>query len=225
MTISKVTELLNSYLASSDESFLTKLNEALLECNSDDESTRSKINDQCKEEFGDNLWNYLEDNTRELIIGSFADIDHQKEHNLNASSSFSNIASSLESELKSKIFNDFNAYLKKRIDKYSDDYDRQYLEALNSDEGFVPAAMMVRKLKYMKNPKGISKDLRNFLEGCWNIYSLSDDDKINDAFSLIKIRNDNADGTINKQYDEWSNTEKLTIKVLRWFIFSCDCFD
>ncbi len=222
--ISSALELLNSYIASNDEALLAQLKDALLECDNTDSSLHDSFFKQCKKEFGEKLWNCLDGETQELIIGSFADFEHQKKNKLNVSSSFSSIASSFEAELKSKIFNDFNTVIKEKIDNYNEKFDQQYVDALTFGN-FVPAAMMVSKLKYMKSPKGISKDLRSFLEDYWDIYSLSDDNKIDEAFELISVRNDNAHGSTNKQYDQWQEVKEMTVRVLRWFIFSCDYFN
>ena len=67
--ISSALELLNSYIASNDEAILTQLKDALLECDNTDSSLHDSFFKQCKKEFGEKLWNCLDSETQELIVG------------------------------------------------------------------------------------------------------------------------------------------------------------
>lgn len=225
MEESKVLELLNRYIVSKDESDLSALQLSLEKANQEDEGSRSNIIRECELDFGKELWDHLDEtNTKELIISSCADIVNEKRNHTNASSSFFNMALSMESELKTKIFNDFNSSIKDKIDSFTDPYDKEYVNGLKSKTGFVPVAQMLYKLKYLKNTGGIPEELRNYLSADWDISSLSNKKAIERAFELAAIRNNNGHGVTNFAYDDWPKVKQLAIKVLDWFIFSCLSF-
>ena len=174
---------------------------------------------QCQKDFGDKLWNKLGIHAQEHLISSTCLFEKSKELGIDISIIIFGLAETLEDELKDKIFNDFNESIKDKLDSYKKSFDEQYV-AKWKNEHYVPARMCITKLKYIgiRNPKGISKDLSAYLFGSWDIFGLSKEEAIENAYDFIDIRNDRGHGTLEYEAKKYQEVRNKTKNVLGWFI-------
>ena len=176
---------------------------------------------QCQKDFGKNVWEKLDLHTQEHLISSTCLFEKSKELGIDIGSIIFGLAESFECEIKKKIFNNFNSLIKPKLDSFKDWFDDNYVDALKNGN-FVPVSECVRKMEYIgyRNPRGISKELADYLFEEWDILGLSKKEFINNAKDLIKVRNNMGHGSVEYESKKYQEAHNKTKYVLRWFI---DC--
>lgn len=188
----------------------------------EDEKNNLVAIEQCEKEFPADVWSKLSPLAKFLIKQSYTLYKTFLDGKVSVSPSIHSITESFEGELKEKIFDSFNSDIYSRIDSFTDPKDSRYIEQLEENDGFVPAKMMVKKLKYIRfrNCGDICRELYFKLRHDWDLDMLSDRDHIDDAIDLLTIRNRHSHAQILKDPQAFEEAKKKAIKVLSWFVKS-----
>ena len=178
---------------------------------------KEKATEECMEKYGKSLWSWLDNNTTELIVSSFINYKNTKLCKTEVSSVLLTLARSLESELKFKIFKDFNDEIKTKLSNFKDDYDKTYIECVRKGD-YIPGHTMVSKLEWMGNDhaKGVSKALKEYLEYDWDVYLLSKREYTTKAHESMEIRNNNGHADITHDLKKYMPLMELNIEVMSW---------
>ena len=213
MEPNNILSLMNIYFQTGE---LGTLGQSMAEEDRKDNDLRNKAIELSKKQYGNKLWAFLCDNSKEHIIAANISAPIAVVAGSNLGHSISEIASALETELKNKIFNEFNDKIQPNIDNYKDSFDAEYVKGLK--KGFITTPLMVSKLKFVAlNAKGIAEELRIFIGDNWDTYAISRQEAINKAFKVGKYRSNNGHDSINLNKDEFDEASKLTLETLKWF--------
>ena len=200
---------------------LSKLQALVEKEDADDNKVNEKIFAICSKEFTSRVWCQLEDVTKYHIRSAFLDSRTAVISKGSFTSPIQSITEAFESELKYKIFEDFNNEISKYKENYKVSFDQNYIKQFENEDGYFPSTMLLGKLKHVGsfNRQGtIAHDLAEYLRIGWDLYALSSNTGIETAYSLLKIRNKYSHPKVEKNIEVYKKAHQLTIETLKWFI-------